>query len=185
MVHDLNPKNPHINGLFLPWGGDPINTQIDINQLAQINILVYTGAHIRMALIAMCRTSFVTTDMLNFSKKKDNTKINMYIKWFPTTGGTCSNIYKKLLQHVPKRGRNNFFSDPMVTNIKKFCAKHHENILGFSNIYPKWAAKYLWTWKAKATCHMIFCDCKSNDKNIYAKFHEKIFNDSQDIKKNT
>ena len=33
-----------------------------------------------MALIAMCRTSFVTTDMLNFSKKKDNTKINMYIK---------------------------------------------------------------------------------------------------------
>ena len=79
MVHDLNPKNPHINGLFLPWGGDPINTQIDINQLAQINILVYTGAHIRMALIAVCRTSFVTTDMLNFSKKKDNTKINMIL----------------------------------------------------------------------------------------------------------
>ena len=43
----------------------------------------------------------------------------------------------------------------------------------------------IWTWKAKATCRIIFCDCQSNDKNIYAKFHEKIFNDSQDIKKNT
>lgn len=72
----------------------------------------------------------------------------------------------------------------MVTNIKKFCAKHHENILGFSNIYPKWAAKYLnMDLESKGNMPHDFCDCKSNDKNIYAKFHEKIFNDSQDKRK--
>ena len=37
----------------------------------------------------------------------------------------------------------------------------------------------------KATCHIIFCDCQSNSKNIFAKIHENISKLSQEIENNT
>ena len=69
----------------------------------------------------------------------------MDIKLFPTITGTCSKMDKispKMSRAVGEPKQYIFCLVTIKSNSKKFCAKHHENILGFSNIYPNWASKY-------------------------------------------